>query len=235
MDSIIEFKNVTISFNGKTILEDVNLDIHENKIMGLVGRSGSGKTTLFRLFLGVYLPTQGKIFYKGRKINNKIKEKVGFASQENSFYPRLTVEENISYFASMYGIDKRDVKLRMARLLELVDLQESSNVRADNLSGGMKRRLDLAIALVHDPDVLILDEPTTGLDIILNENIWNLILKIHKLGKTIVVSSHNLVEIEKYCQEVTFVSRGKIIDWKHLKQLRRNSSLDHVFRRLSDA
>ena len=234
MNSIIEFKEVTIGFNGKIFLENVNLTIHENKILGLVGRSGSGKTTLFRLFLGVYCPNNGKILYKGKKVDKKIKEKVGFASQENSFYPRLTVEENIAYFGSMYNLPVKEIKIRADRLLELMELESARKTRANNLSGGMKRRLDLAIALVHDPDVLILDEPTTGLDIILNENIWKLILKIHRLGKTIIVSSHNLIEIEKYCQEVAFVSKGEVIDWAHLKKLKRRSNMEQLFRRVCD-
>lgn len=229
---LIEFKNVSQNFNGKNVLQDVNLTINQHQILGLVGRSGSGKTTLFRLFLRIYKPSKGKIYFNGKKVNDKIKQKVGFASQENSFYPRLTVEENLRYFGCMYNLPKKLLRTRIDRLLELMQLENSRKVWAKNLSGGMKRRLDLAIALVHDPDVLILDEPTTGLDIILNENIWQLILKIKEHGKTIIVSSHNLEEIEKHCTEIAFVSHGQVVEWEKLKKLKKKYGLKNLFRRI---
>ena len=212
MNSIIEFKEVTIGFNGKIFLENVNLTIHENKILGLVGRSGSGKTTLFRLFLGVYCPNNGKILYKGKKVDKKIKEKVGFASQENSFYPRLTVEENIAYFGSMYNLPVKEIKIRADRLLELMALESARKTRANNLSGGMKRRLDLAIALVHDPDVLILDEPTDGFSQEQLDRLKVLMEEI-KIPQIIIVSHEpqieafvdNIIRLEKVGHETKVI------------------------------
>ncbi|MFH1276454.1 MAG: ABC transporter ATP-binding protein [Candidatus Woesearchaeota archaeon] len=220
MKPLIEFRDINLNFNGKKILNEVNLSVDENEILGLVGRSGTGKTTLFRLFLGIYKPSSGTIFFNGKKINKKIKHHVGFASQDGSFYPRLTVEENLAYFGRIYKLSEKVIKVRTKQLLELMQLQYAGNTKAENLSGGMKRRLDLALAMIHDPKVLVLDEPTTGLDIILNENIWDLILAIHKSGKTIIVSSHNLVEIEKYCTNVALVSHGKIVPSGELKGIK---------------
>lgn len=228
---IIEFKGVSKHFKKKTVLDNVNFAIEDDEIIGLVGRSGAGKTTLFRLFLGIYKPSSGEIFFQGKKITSKIKKDVGFASQENSFYLTLTVEENLRYFGMVYNLPSKEVKKRIGKLLKLMQLEGARKTKAMNLSGGMKRRLGLAIALIHDPSILILDEPTTGLDIIIGENIWNLIMKINKLGKTVIVSSHNLTEIEKYCTAIAFISKGQVTEWKELQKLKKKCRLSTLFKR----
>jgi ABC-2 type transport system ATP-binding protein len=228
---IIEFIEVSKLFNDKIVLDNVNLKIKENQLLGLVGISGAGKTTLFRLLLQLYEPDKGKIEYKGKKITTDFKQVVGFASQEGSFYPKLTIMENLEYFGKMYGLKKETLIENANSILETIGLVESINKRADKLSGGMKRRLDFAIALIHNPQIIIFDEPTTGLDVIIKDDIWALINKIHKLGKTIIISSHNLVELEQNCQKIIFVKEGQVSIIDH-KLKSRKKSLEKLFRDL---
>ncbi|MBT5739770.1 ABC transporter ATP-binding protein [Candidatus Woesearchaeota archaeon] len=221
-EAAIVFKGVSKRFHNKVVLANVNLSVQPGTIVGLVGRSGSGKTTLFRLLLGIYSATKGKILINGQD-TKKSKSLIGFASQDNSFYPRLTVKENLSYFGRSYNLSKSEIDSRIKRLLSLMELSGNESIQARRLSGGMQRRLDLAIALIHDPEVLILDEPTTGLDVILNESIWELILRIHQSGKTIIVSTHNLDEVAHYCSNVVFLSKGKVIEERSIRKLSQQS------------
>ncbi|MBI2665047.1 ABC transporter ATP-binding protein [Candidatus Woesearchaeota archaeon] len=233
--SLVEFRNVSHYFRKKVVLQDVDLRIEHHQILGIVGRSGAGKTTLFRLLLGIYLPYSGSVLLNGKTLRQKIKQSIGFASQENSFYESLSVEENLRYFGAMYSLSRKSIEERIDYLLKFMQLQEARKTLAKNLSGGMKRRLDLALALIHDPELLILDEPTTGLDIFLNEHIWDFILKIHQLGKTIIISSHNLEEIEKYCTHVAFLAYGKVITAGSLKIIQKRYHLEELFRKISYA
>ena len=139
--------------------------------------------------------------------------------------------ENLEYFGKMYGLKKETLIENANSILETIGLVESINKRADKLSGGMKRRLDFAIALIHNPQIIIFDEPTTGLDVIIKDDIWALINKIHKLGKTIIISSHNLVELEQNCQKIIFVKEGQVSIIDH-KLKSRKKSLEKLFRDL---
>ena len=175
MPSLIELQNVTQIFSKRSVLENVNLTINYDDFVGIIGASGSGKTTLLRIILGIYTPPLGKIIANSASLQHTI----GFASQDDAFYPRLTVLENMFYFGELYGISKTILNQRIPYLLQLVKLEDAGEATARNLSGGMKRRLGIALALIHDPKVLILDEPTAGLDIVLQRHIWKIINIIH--------------------------------------------------------
>ncbi len=162
--------------------------------------------------IGFYKPDFGSILFEGKEIDFKrVRRIFGFATQDNCFYGRLSVQENMRYFGRMYGVSGKRIKENIGRLIDLVELKESRKVLAQNLSGGMQRRLDLACALMHDPEILILDEPTQGLDPTLRRHMWRLIKKIHDQGTTIIVSSHLLSEIEPVCNKVSILYQGEIV------------------------
>ncbi len=222
MTYCIEFNNISKSFGQVPVLRTLNLKIQEQDFIGLIGKSGEGKTTLLRTLIGFYKPDNGQIIFKGKEITNKTKilrNIVGFCTQENSFYPELTLEENLYLFGRMYDIKRKILAQRIERLLKLVDLHEKKKKLAGEMSGGMKRRLDFAIALIHDPEIIILDEPTTGLDPIMRQNIWNLIEQINKQGKTIIVCSHLLDFIEDKCKKIAVLKKGDI-ELYNMKMLR---------------
>lgn len=207
----------------------------KGSILGLVGQSGSGKTTIIRIILGLYNPDKGTIYLNGIISNNRKTKRIGFASQEYSFYPRLTVEENLHFYGDIYNLTKKEIESRIDKLLQIFELNYARKVRSENLSGGMKRRLDIVIALLPNPDVIILDEPTTGLDVVLKEKMWDLIAKINKGGITVIVSSHDLVEIQEHCTDVAFIREGHVFDTEILKEYQKKyklKSLSDVFKAL---
>ncbi len=211
---LLEFLHLRKSFKSRTILHDINFTVNSGEIFGLVGKSGGGKTTLMRVLMGFYHADSGKILFEGKDVSTDlyhIRQNIGFTTQENSFYEKLTVFENLEYFGQMYGVNEDELKKRAKILLDLVQLGDKSQLLAEDLSGGMKRRLDFAISLIHDPPLLILDEPTTGLDPILRFEIWDVIRSIRDYGKTVVVSSHFFDELEQNCSRIGILHKGKIL------------------------
>jgi ABC-2 type transport system ATP-binding protein len=213
MAHLISFNGIVKKFGSKTILNHLDLKINKNEIIALVGQSGCGKSTLFKIFVGLSKPDVGKIMYNGEDLVNNpknIQHIVGFVSQENSFYEQLTVIENLEFFAKLYNVSEFNIKHRGKYLLDLVSLLDSKNVLASNLSGGMKRRLEFAISLVHNPTILILDEPFTGLDIKIRDELWKVVKDIKTHGVTVIVSTHILSSAQKHVQRVVFLHNRRI-------------------------
>lgn len=211
---LIEFRSISKRFKGNNILDGITLSIDEGDLFGLIGVSGAGKTTLLKTLVGFHTPDSGQIFFKGNDITtNKqiIKHLFGFTSQDYSFYEKLTSKENLIYFGKMYGLSRSEIEKRAETLLGLVELSREKDKLAKNLSGGMQRRLDMACSLMHDPALLILDEPTTGLDPMLRKHVLKLIKRINSAGTTIIMSSHLLGEIEHICNRIAIINNGKIL------------------------
>jgi len=216
---ILQLKGVTKEFNSKVILDRVSLSIEEGDIFGIIGQSGSGKTTLLNLLIGFYEPNEGKILYqsdpnkKPKEIHKKplkIKRKFGFATQTFSFYPKLTITENLFHFGKLYGLRTPILKTNTNNLLEFTKLKKYQNKLAEEISVGMQKRLDLSCALIHKPKIILLDEPTANIDSILQKEIIHLIKQVNKLGITIIIASHHLNDIEKICNKVALIHKGKI-------------------------
>ena len=221
--SLIQVRELSKGFGKSLILEKVNLDVEENEIFGIIGINGSGKTTLLKIIVGYYKPDSGTVFYQGRPLRKSLKQlkkDFGFTTQESSFYPKLTVIENIRYFGALYGLKSSQININMRRILALVELEESANMLAEHLSGGMQRRLDMACSLIHNPKILILDEPTEDLDPILRKDIVRLIKKINSLGTTVIITSHLLDDIEVLCDRIAILHDRKIIKVGSIEDLR---------------
>ncbi|MBR9675901.1 ABC transporter ATP-binding protein [Candidatus Woesearchaeota archaeon] len=239
---ILRFKDVAKQYGNNLVLDHVNLDIFAGEIFGIIGASGSGKTTLLSSMIGFLKIDSGDILFKEEhlldfydnqqpfrsvfKKQNEVKRIFGFASQEPSFYTKLTVYENLDYFGSLYGLSKPDRRTNIITLLNLMGLVTAKDVLADHLSGGMQKRLDIACALIHDPKVLILDEPTADLDPFLRKHFWKLIKKINKKGTTIVLASHNLQELETLCNRISILHQSKIVSVGTPDQLKDKYSKD---------
>lgn len=218
---IVKIRGVSKSFGQKLVLDNVNLDIVEGEIFGIIGASGAGKTTLLECMVGFLPISKGEIAHKANDsttttyipIMHNLKEfnkQIGFSTQDPSFYDKLTVQENLEYFAKLYDLPKEIIAQRVRKILELVELTGDEKTVADNLSGGMQKRLDIACALINDPKILILDEPTADLDPVLRKHIWQLVKKINAEGKTIIVSSHFLEEIEDLCTRIAIIANKTI-------------------------
>ena len=181
-DALIEFKEVTKTFGKNKVLDSINLKVPEGKITGIIGASGEGKSTILKMMVSFYKTTKGEVFYSGENILKnlkKVKKTFGIAIEDGSFYENLTVKENLYHFGRLYGIKKKVLKKRVEGMSYFVGLEKASNVLAKKLSLGMKKRLDLACALINKPSVLILDEPTADLDPLLRKQLLHLIKKIN--------------------------------------------------------
>ncbi|MBW2977460.1 ABC transporter ATP-binding protein [Candidatus Woesearchaeota archaeon] len=226
---IIKLKNITKKFGKKVVLDNLNLEINQGEIFGLIGMSGSGKTTLLNTLIGYYEPEQGDIlFYSKEDQTNKslfknmleVRKMFGFAPQSPSFYPKLTVEENLAHFGSLYHLSKETIQTNINHLLDLTELTQEREQIAQTLSGGMQKRLSIACSLIHNPKVLILDEPTADLDPILRKETWQLLKGIHRLGTTVIVATHLLSELEDTCDRVSILHNSRIIKIGTVEQLK---------------
>jgi len=229
MDSIIRFENISKKFGKNQVLNNLNLSIKEKDIFGVIGLSGSGKTTILNLLIGFLNTNSGKIYFQSKDVTKNKKQvlnEFGFATQTGSFYNRLTVRENLYFFGRLYKLPKKELKERITELIKLVELQGTENKLTRQLSTGMKRRLDIACALITDPTVLILDEPTQDLDPFLRKQILALIRKINtETGTTIVITSHLLGEIEEICTDIAILHNGQIIESGSPNLIRENYSI----------
>lgn len=209
---MVSINNISKSYSGKIILDNVSLEIKDGQIYGLIGPSGAGKTTLVKMIVGMEKSDNGEIKIMQKKIPDlKILQSIGYMAQADSLYPDLTGEENLKFFSALFKLNKKTQKERIEYTAGLVNLSNELKKKVSNYSGGMKRRLSLAVALIQDPPLLILDEPTVGIDPELRLNIWNELnrLKIEE-NKTIIVTTHVMDEAEK-CDCLSMVRDGVIL------------------------
>lgn len=207
---IITVNNLVKFYKDKKALDGVSLTVKGGELFGLLGVNGAGKTTLIKILVGLTKKTDGKVIIDGKNIDceiDKIKEIVDISPQETSVANNLTVRENLEFFARVYGKDNEEL---IQKTVEIFHLEEVLNQKARTLSGGYKRRLSIAIALISQPKILFLDEPTLGLDVFARRELWNIIKKL-KNEVTIILTSHYLEEIEHLCDRVAILSKGKLL------------------------
>ncbi|TDK63906.1 ABC transporter ATP-binding protein [Bacillus salipaludis] len=232
MTASIVVNGVSKSFGKKQVLIDVSLTIEPGQIYGLIGPSGSGKTTLVKMIVGMDSPTQGNIRVLGTPVPSlTLLQKIGYMAQADALYNDLTGEENLAFFAALFKVKKREQKKRIAYAADLVNLTADLKKKVHAYSGGMKRRLSLAVAMIQDPDVLILDEPTVGIDPELRLSIWSELYRLKDAGKTILVTTHVMDEAEK-CDHLAMVRDGEILTSGSPKELKEQygiTSLEEVF------
>lgn len=208
---IIQVTDVSKSFDKQQVLKNIQLGINENEIFGLIGPSGAGKTTLIRLIIGAINSDRGQIKVLDYKIPDlKALNYIGYMPQNDALYTDLSGYDNLMFFGGMYHMPKSELQSRAEEVLKLVDLSGDSRKKVINYSGGMKKRLSLAVALLHSPKVLILDEPTVGIDPILRKKIWEEFYELKKQGKTIIVTTHVMDEAIK-CDRLGLIYNGNII------------------------
>ncbi len=211
---LLEFNGIEKRYGKKEILKDLSLKIKEGEIFGLIGRSGEGKTTLLKVLIGMAHADKGQVYFERTLLPTDplyLRRKTGFATQENTLFEELTIAENSYYFGTLYGLKKKEIRESLQELLVLLELKGFENLLVKQISGGMKKRANLLVSLIHKPRLLVLDEPTVGLDPLIRKNIWKYIHKINESGTTIIVTSHILEEIEKNCSRIGVLSKGEIV------------------------
>ena len=220
----IEVKNLTKVFGKFTAVDNVNFIVKQGEIFGFLGANGAGKSTTIRMLIGILEPTSGDALVSGYSIKNQsdlVKKNIGYMSQKFSLYNDLTVVENIRFFAGIYGLDGKKYEERKKWVLKVADLENMENVITGSLPGGIKQRLALGTAVIHEPKIVFLDEPTSGVDPISRRNFWDLINELSEGGTTVLVTTHYLDEAE-FCNDIILINAGKLIAQGNSKELKTN-------------
>lgn len=224
-ERIVNLKGVTLSFEPGVGVFDLSLYVPEGTIFGLIGPSGSGKTTTVRLMLGVYRPDEGEIRVLGEEpahFTNHTREQIGYMQQQFVLYPDLTTRENLNFAASIYGISPFNRRERINEMLDLVELRDADSRLARNLSGGMRRRLSLASALLNGPRLLFADEPTAGIDPALRSRVWEYLEEYRERGNTLFITTQYVNEAA-YCDLVAVMRGGRLFTVDTPEGLRRQA------------
>ncbi len=235
--SAIDIKDVSFAYAGQStrLFNQLNLSINAGERFGLFGPNGAGKTTLMSLMTGLQHDWEGDITLLGNTIKTKSKavnKLFGYVPQDFSFYEELTPVENLAFFGAWAGLSKKEINARIEELLDILNLKEAGNKMVSKLSGGMKRKVNLAIGVIHNPKILFLDEPTVGVDVQARHDIINYLLALNKNGTTLIYTSHQLSEAEGLCNKIALIDNGKIIANDTLENLlaqHRQDGLEGLF------
>ena len=237
-DQVIKVENLTKRFGGFTAVDAISFEVAKGEVFGFLGANGAGKTTAIRMLIGLSKPTSGKGFVAGFDINSeaeKIKKRIGYMSQKFSLYNDLTVQENIRFYGGIYGLSKKRIVEKTKEILQDLNLVEVAKKQVVELPLGWKQRLAFAVSMVHDPDIVFLDEPTGGVDPHVRRQFWETIYEQADRGRTIFVTTHYMDEAE-YCDRVSIMVAGKIeaLDSPEiLKKQFKADTMDNVFLQLA--
>ena len=211
-NTILTTEHLTKKIEHLTIVDDLNLEIREREVFGFLGPNGAGKTTSIRMMVGLLEPTSGKVIYDGVESRSTRASKIGVCPQELVLWEVLTCRENLTFMGKMYGIEKPALNERVDALLAALSLTEKANVIAHKLSGGMKRRLNIALSLVHNPEIVFLDEPSAGLDPQTRQLLWKFIRALRdEEGKTVVLTTHVMEEADALSDRIAIIDNGKLL------------------------
>ena len=219
----LEIRDVAHSFGNRVALDGVSFDVSPGVITGLLGPNGAGKTTLLRIMLGVVSPDRGEVRYQGRVVGPEDLRQWGYMPQERGLYPGMPAGDQVVHFGRLHGLSRRDATTKAHLLLAELDLEDRWGDRTDKLSGGMQQRLQLATSLVHDPAVIVLDEPFNGLDPVAVASLSETLRLRARAGRTVLFSSHQLDLVQDLCEDIAMVDRGRTVLRGNVATLRASS------------
>lgn len=217
---MITVRDLKKTFGNRAVLNKLSFLIGDNDIYGLLGPNGAGKTTTINIFCNLLDADAGEILINEQPVSEATKHLVGIVPQEISLYQDLTCRENLSFFAKIYGLKSTEIRQRVKALIEMFKLADYENTKISDLSGGWRRRTNIAVALVHSPSILILDEPTAGLDIEARYELWEIIKELKNSGVSILLTTHQLEEAERLCSRIGILQNGRIAAEGSLDELR---------------
>ncbi|QGH33339.1 ATP-binding cassette domain-containing protein [Gracilibacillus salitolerans] len=228
MTKILEMNEISLSFGKESVLKNINLSVERGEIFGLLGPSGAGKTTLVKVIVGIIEADKGTVFVQGNKMPSlKLMRSIGYMSQSDALYHELSAKENLDFFATLYGLKKKKREKIINKAAEIVNLSEALNKEVRHYSGGMKRRLSLAASFMHTPRLLILDEPTVGIDPVLRQSIWEEFRRLKESGVTIIVTTHVMDEADK-CDRLAMLRDGSVIACDTPEKLKAEQTVESI-------
>lgn len=228
---MISVKNVFKSYKGRKALKDISFEVIGGEVLGIIGPNGAGKTTLISLLSTINKPEAGKILIREADIlknPDSIREQLGYVPQETALYPMLTAYENLDFWGGIYGLEKSLKEVRIDEVLKLLKLDERKNDKVKAFSGGMKKRLNIAASLLHEPEILIMDEPTAGVDLLSRATIAELIQNLKKAGHTIIITSHHIDELEILCDKILVLREGSLLYSGTVKDILKAAGTDNL-------
>ncbi|MGX4599994.1 ABC transporter ATP-binding protein [Faecalimicrobium sp. JNUCC 81] len=215
MNTILEIKSLKKKFGEKQVVNGLSFKLREGEILGFLGPNGAGKSTTISMITTILDKDSGHVLFEGREVSeddNNFKKSLGFVPQDIALFNDLTAYENIKFFGSLYGLKGEILKVRVKEILELVGLYDRKNDYPDSFSGGMKRRLNIACSIAHKPKILIMDEPTVGIDPQSRNNILEVTKSLKEEGTTVIYTSHYMEEVESICSRIIVIDNGSIIE-----------------------
>lgn len=219
-EKILDVKNLTKSFDAKIVLDDLSFDLEKGEVFGLLGPNGAGKTTIIRIILDIIRADHGAIKIFGEKFDENLKEKIGYLPEERGLYQKITVLECLKYFAELKNVKKSEDKIDF--WLDKVGLMDYKKKKIEGLSKGMQQKIQLVAAFIHNPELLILDEPFSGLDPINTKMAKDILLDLKSEGKTIILSTHQMDQVERTCDRILMINRGKRVLYGSLDEIKSN-------------
>lgn len=226
----ISIKNLTKNYKELVAVDNLSLDIKEGEFLALLGFNGAGKTTTIKMLCGLITPTSGDAFIYGKSVvknMDEIKRFVNISPQETAIAPNLTVYENLVFIAEVYGYKKEDAKNKAEEMMKKFNIEDRRKSKARKLSGGLMRRLSIAMALISEPKILFLDEPTLGLDVRVRRELWHLLMEL-KGNTTVILTTHYLDEVEALADTIAIIDKGKLKIKGNLEELRQETKLDKL-------
>lgn len=213
MSDILQIMHVSKRYSNHQALKDVSLSVPEKSVFGLLGPNGAGKTSLIRIINQITGPDSGEVFFKGEKLQQKHVERIGYLPEERGLYKKMTVGDQVLYLARLKGLSKQEAKKRLTLWFEKFEMQSWWKKKVEELSKGMQQKVQFIVTVIHEPELLILDEPFSGFDPINSQLIKNEILDLRKKGATVIFSTHNMGSVEELCDNIALINKSeKILD-----------------------
>jgi len=231
-ETIVAIRNFTMSFGDKIVIKDLSFEVKRGEVFGFLGSNGSGKTTTIRALLGIYQPTGGELLINGKTFSVSSGVKLGYLPEERGLYKKESVIDVMVYFGQLNGLTKADARTRAIDYLQRVKLADQAQTRLDKLSGGQQQKVQLGITIMHNPSLLILDEPTKGFDPVNRRLLMDIIEEHREKGATVIFVTHQMEEVERLCDRIILLKNGKARAYgtvQEVKALFNNASLDDIF------
>lgn len=224
----LKVSHVSKRFQHVTAVNDISFELETGKMLGFLGRNGAGKTTTFRMILGLTKPSEGEIHFNGHKINTSNYNEIGYLPEERGLHAKLKVVDELTYLATLKGMNKKDIKKAIDYWLDRFQITEHRDKKIESLSKGNQQKVQLLASMIHEPQLLILDEPFSGLDPVNVELLKKAVIDLNQQGTTIIFSSHRMEHIEELCDDVCILNRGQMVVQGPLQQVKRESGYQRV-------